>query len=76
MAAQRYVNPMRYGVLVIQIIAMAALVWAFILGIQSAIGSSVVGGLAVMLIAALSLPFVGWRVKYCWTQLHGEGSNS
>ena len=71
-AAQRNVNAIRYGVVAIQVVAMGILVWSFILGVKLAVDSSVVGGLAVMLIAAIMLAVVGWRVKFRWTQLRAE----
>jgi hypothetical protein len=69
---RRLADGLQYGILTIQLFAMAMLAWSAVLGVQLAIDSSVPGGLAVILIAAIGLAVTGWRVNFKWRQLHGR----
>lgn len=63
---------MQYVVLAISILALLAAAWSFVLGLRLAIDSSVVGGLAVMLAAAVLMSVVGWRIRFRWGQLREQ----
>jgi len=73
MDVRRCATRMRYGILVAQLLAMAANIWAFAAGLQLSIGRSVLGGLAVMLIAVLLAIGVGWRIRFSWRRLRQGG---
>ena len=63
---------MQYGVLLCYLFAMAMCVWSAVQGVQLAIDSSVPGGLAVLLAAAVLFAVTAWRVNVKWKQLHSE----
>jgi len=62
---------MRYGVLVAHFMALACSVWAFVAGVEF-IGQSVLGGLAVMLIAVLLAIGVSWRIRFTWRRIRRD----
>ena len=55
--------------LVILTFAMVMCVVAAIDGIRLAVGPSVIGGIAVIAIAAILFTIVGWRVQTKWRDL-------
>jgi hypothetical protein len=59
---------MRYGVLVAHLLALAGCIWAFVAGVEF-LGQSVLGGLAVMLIAVLLAIGVSWRIRFTWQRI-------
>lgn len=64
---------MRYGNLAVLVLAAAMCVWAAVLGVGLAVDSTVPGGIAVVVIAALALGGVGWRLRFNWNRLHEPG---
>lgn len=76
MDGRRLAMRMRYGIIAVLVFAAAMLVWAGILGIRLAVDSSAVGGLAVVVIAALGLGGVSWRLWFNWKRLRPITSKS
>jgi hypothetical protein len=72
MDMRRIATRMQYGILLIHVVAMVMGVWSAMLGVQMAIDSSVPGGLAIILAAAILIALTGWRITFKWKQLHGQ----
>jgi hypothetical protein len=66
---------MRYGIVAVLLFAAVMLVWAVVLGVQLAVDSSVIGGIAVVIIAAVGLGGVSWRLWFNWQRLHEPGGD-
>jgi hypothetical protein len=72
MDGRRIATRVRYGVLVTYICALAIAVWSGVLEIRLAMDSSVPGGVALVLIAAIFIAVTGWRVNVTWKRVNGR----
>jgi hypothetical protein len=60
---------MRYGTLLILAFALVMCLWSLVLGVKE-LGSSVPGGIAVILISILVLGGIAWRMRFSWKRIH------
>jgi hypothetical protein len=60
---------MRYGTLVILVLALVMCLWEIVLGVKE-LGSSILGGIAVILISVLLLGAIAWRIQFSWKRIH------
>lgn len=69
MDGRQLARRIRYGTLLILAFALVMCLCAAVLGFEE-LGSSVPGGIAVILISILLLGGVGWRMRFAWRRLH------
>jgi hypothetical protein len=60
---------MRYGTLLILAFALVMCLLSLVLGVKE-LGSSVPGGIAVILISILVLGGIAWRMRFSWKRIH------
>jgi hypothetical protein len=60
---------MRFGTLVILAFALIMCLWGIVLGVNE-LGSSVPGGIAVIMIGLLLLGGIAWRMRFSWRRIH------
>jgi hypothetical protein len=59
----------RYGTLVILVFAFVMCLWTLILGVDE-LGSSVPGGIAVILVSGLLIGALAWRIRFSWRRIY------
>jgi phosphate/sulfate permease len=74
MDAGRMAARMRYGTIAVLVFAALMCIWAVVLGVRVAADSSVVGGIAIIVIAALALCGVSWRLRFNWQRSHDRSA--